>query len=62
MSFVHLSPPWLIAAGAVWPFLCSVAVAMRFVARRVKRSPIKADDCLVLPALVSLARPDYYDW
>ena len=54
MASIHLTPPLVIAAGAVWPPLCAGLVALRFVARTVTRAPLRIDDWLVLPALVSL--------
>lgn len=48
------SPASTIAICAVLPVLSLVAVVLRFSARRVQQAPIKLDDLLVLPALVSI--------
>ncbi|KAL9131626.1 MAG: hypothetical protein Q9217_000514 [Psora testacea] len=42
-------------AGAVWPPVCVAIVTLRFVARRMQRTPLRIDDWLVLPALVGVA-------
>lgn len=53
MASIRLTPPLVIAAGAIWPPVCVAVVTLRFVARRMQNAPLKADDWLVLPALVS---------
>ena len=53
MAPIHITPPLLIAAGAIWPPVCATVVALRFIARRVQNVQLGIDDWLVLPALVS---------
>ena len=53
MAPIHITPPLLIAAGAIWPPVCATVVALRFIARRVQSVQLGIDDWLVLPALVS---------
>ena len=53
MAPIHITPPLLIAAGAIWPPVCATVVALRFLARRVQSVQIGIDDWLILPALVS---------
>lgn len=47
------SPASTIAICAALPVITLIAVVLRFSARRVQQTPIKLDDLLVLPALVS---------
>lgn len=42
-----------IAAGATFIPVCSLSVALRFYARKVKGVGLRADDWLILSALVS---------
>ena len=51
------SPASTIAICAALPVIALVAVVLRFSARRVQQAPIKLDDLLVLPALVSTMLP-----
>ena len=47
------SPSGLLALSTVVPSICVAIVALRFELRRTQKSPIKADDWIMLPALVS---------
>lgn len=51
-NVVAPSPALVIAAGAVWPPLCAVAVALRFYTRRVQGASLMIDDWLTIPALI----------
>ena len=55
MASISLTPLLVIAAGALWPPVCTIVVAMRFLARRTQGVQLDVDDWLVLPALVSIA-------
>ena len=46
----------VIAANAALASIATVAVALRFWSRRLKRHDIKADDILILFALVGVSR------
>ena len=50
----YVNPKSVIAVGAVLPSLASVAVALRFYARRRLEAAIGLDDLLVLFALVGM--------
>ena len=43
----------MIAINVVLPLIATAATATRFQARRIKRLPLKADDWVILLALVS---------
>lgn len=50
----------VIVICTVFPFLAAVAVGLRFYARRVNAIRLKADDWIILPALVGAdASPSY---
>lgn len=53
MAAIHIKPPLVIAAGAIWPPVCTTIVLLRFIARRAQKAQLGIDDWLVLPALVS---------
>ena len=44
----------VLAANVVLPILATIAVVLRFVARKSTKSPLKADDYVILIALASL--------
>lgn len=46
------SPSNVMAAGIVWPLLCSVVVGLRFYTRRIQGARMLMDDWLTIPALV----------
>ena len=46
------SPATIIAIAVLLPVLDIIAVAMRFITRRVQRLQLQTDDWLTLPALV----------
>ena len=54
MANVHIYAPLCIAAGAIFPPVCTGLVMLRFYARRQQGNPFKADDWLTIPALVTL--------
>lgn len=51
------SPASTIAVCVLLPVIALITIALRFFARRVQRAPVKLDDLLVLPALVSAIQP-----
>lgn len=51
-SVVAPSPSNVIAAGVVWPLLCTVAVVLRFYTRRTLGAKLLLDDWLTVPTLV----------
>lgn len=48
------TPANVIAAGAIWPSVCAVAVALRFYTRRLQGTTLLMDDWLTIPALVGI--------
>ncbi|MCJ1312463.1 hypothetical protein MMC25_006137 [Agyrium rufum] len=53
---ISASPASIIAVGAVFPVLCTIAVGLRFYTRHVQKARLMADDWLTIPTLVN--RPD----
>jgi hypothetical protein len=47
-------PAYVLTAGALFPPLCIIAVALRFYTRRVQKLELRLDDWLLLPSLVSV--------
>ena len=58
MAGARLSAPLVIAAGAIWPPVCAIAVCLRFYTRHVQSNRLLADDWLLVPALVRTQSPD----
>ena len=54
MSSIIVTPPIVIAAGAIFPPLCASLVALRFYSRKVANLSYGLDDWLTIPALVLL--------
>ncbi|KAK3174659.1 hypothetical protein OEA41_001905 [Lepraria neglecta] len=54
MADARLTAPLVIAAGAIWPPVCTIAVCLRFYTRHVQNNRLLADDWLLIPALILL--------
>ena len=54
-NIVAPSPTLILVAGALWPPVCAIVVALRFYTRKVQSTKILIDDWLTLPALVRLS-------
>ena len=54
MANARLTAPLVIAAGAIWPPVCTTAVCLRFYTRHVQNNRLLADDWLLIPALVCI--------
>lgn len=52
MAHVPIYAPLCLAAGAIFPPLCSGVVALRFYARKQEGNQYRIDDWLTVPALV----------
>ncbi|KAL2045433.1 hypothetical protein ABVK25_012097 [Lepraria finkii] len=54
MANARLTAPLVIAAGAIWPPVCTTAVCLRFYTRHIQNNRLLADDWLLIPALILL--------
>ena len=54
---VPIGEPSIVAVCTIFPVLASVTVVLRFSTRRWYRIPVKADDWLMVPALVCYREP-----
>jgi hypothetical protein len=49
----------LLAVCGTFTGLCTISVGLRFYGRRLQKQPLRADDWIMIPALVSLLVASY---